>query len=170
MKTIEDYRRDSYKPVEWEDQVKDSQSGDVLVEGTPVSAENLGNLETGVILSHLDIGLLTTFAMQMANWNQKEIEKYKKQRLLQGRGAIANNISDDGYFRNSEPFTTVSLDGFAQINAPDYDVIITPTSASDMGAIGNLEVYDKTQNGFKVRMTGSAKSVSFIWTLVNPGV
>lgn len=169
MENIKDYRDRTYAPTEWEDEVRD-EDGNVLVNGTPIAEPTMSNLEIGILTSHYDIGLATLMALQIANWNQKEIEKYKKQRLLQGRGAIANNISDDGYFRNSEPFTTVSLDGFAQINAPDYDVIITPTAASDMGAIGNLEVYDKTQNGFKVRMTGSAKSVSFIWTLVNPGV
>lgn len=33
--------------------------------------------------------------------------------------------------------------------------------------ITNLEVYDKASNGFKVRNLGSAKSVSFTWTIIN---
>lgn len=168
--SVKDYRDRSYVPTEWEDQVVDKDSGDVLVEGTPVAEVTLGNLETGVMLSHFDIGLVATLALQMANLNQKELEKYKSQRILQGRETISNNISDDGYFRSSEPFKTVSLDGFPQINAPNYDVGITPISSDDMGAVGKLEVYDKTQNGFKVRMTGSAKTVSFLWTLINPNV
>lgn len=168
--SVKDYRDQSYVPTEWEDQVVDSESGDTIVEGTPVAEVTLGNQETGIMLSHFDIGSMALFALQMASHNQQELEKYKKQRLLQGRETISNSISDDGYFRSSEPFKTVSLDGFAQINAPNYDVLLTPVSADDMGAVGNLEAYDKTQNGFKVKMTGSAKTVSFLWTLINPNV
>lgn len=40
------------------------------------------------------------------------------------------------------------------------------TSADDIGKV-NLEVYDKASNGFKVRNLGSAKSVSFTWTIIN---
>lgn len=162
--------RKDYERTHWEDRVIDENTGQVLVEGTPVDETNMNNIEDGIELSHSEVGLLATLALQMINLNQQEIEKYKKQRLLQGRETISSNISDDGYFRSSEPFKTVSLNGFAQINAPDYDVLITPTSADDMGAVGELIVYDKTQNGFKVRMTGSAKSVSFLWTLINPNV
>lgn len=168
--SVKEYRDQSYEPTQWEDQVIDEQTKEVLVDGTPVAETTLGNIETGVLLSHLDVGLAAVFALELANLNQKEIEKYKKQRILQGRETISNNESNDGYFRTSEPFKTVSLNGFSQINAPNYDVLITAKSSDDMGSVGNLEVYDKTQNGFKVRMTGSAKTVSFLWTLVNPNV
>src|SRR5690625_4931672 len=130
----------------------------------------MGNIETGILLSHLEIGLVAKMAMQLATLNQTEIEKYKKQRILQGKETITNTESDNGYFRSDEPFKTISLDGFPQINAPNYDVMITHLSSDNEGAAGNLVVYDKTQNGFKVKMTGSAKSVSFLWTLINPTV
>lgn len=167
--TVKDYRDQSYVPTEWEDQVVEKGSGNVLVEGTPVAETTLGNMEAGIMLSHFDVGLLAAMAMQMGNLNQLELEKYKKQRILQGRETISNSISDNGYFRTSEPFKTVSLKGFPQINAPNYDVLLTPTS-TDLGSVGFLEAYDKTQNGFKVKMTGSAKTVSFLWTLINPNV
>lgn len=165
---IKQYRDQPYEPTQWEDQVIDDATKEVLVPGTPVDEVRLGMLETGVLISHLDVGLAALMAMQLADLNQKEIEKYKKQRILQGRETISNNVSDNGYFRSSEPFTTVSLNGFAQLNAPDYEVVLTPTN--DSGDVGQLIAYDKTQNGFKVKMTGSAKSVSFLWTLINPNV
>lgn len=167
---IEELRNVNYEPTHWEDRVIDDATGDPIVEGTPVDETNLNNIEAGVLLSHYDIGLLAMFAMQQANLNRLEVEKYKKQRLQQGKATINNSVSDNGYFRSSEPFATISLNGFSQINAPDYDVLISPIAADDMGAIGDLEVYDKTQNGFKVKMTGSAKTVSFLWTLINPNV
>lgn len=156
-----------YEPTEWEDRVKD-QNGNVLVEGTPVNEVNLNNIEAGILLAHYDIGLLAEFLAQQTRLNNLEIQKYKNQRLLQGQATITGS-SSNGYFRDSEPFVQVSLNGFAQINAPNYDVIVTPISG-DSGLVGRLEVYDKTQNGFKVKMTGSASSVTFLWTLINPAV
>lgn len=168
MQSIKEYREHSYDPTEWEDEVIDSESGDTLVEGTPISEVHLGNMESGIMLSHYDIGLVANMAMQLAALNQKEIDKYKNQRLMQGKDSISNTESDDGYFRSDEPFKSISLDGHAQINAPDYDVKLTPLD--NHGDVGELIAYDKTQNGFKVKMTGSAKSVTFLWTLINPNV
>lgn len=156
-----------YEPTEWEDRVKD-QKGNVLVEGTPVNEVNLNNIEAGILLAHYDIGLLAEFLAQQTRLNMLEIQKYKNQRLLQGQATISGTASNE-YFRDFEPFVLVSLTGFAQINAPNYDVIVTPISG-DAGLVGRLEVYDKTQNGFKVKMTGSASSVTFLWTLLNPSV
>lgn len=163
---IKEYREQSYEPTHWEDQVIDQETKEVIVEGTPVDEVHLGNLETGMLLAHLDIGAAVLMAMQFADLNRKEIEKYKKQRILQGQATITAPPSN-GYFRDSDPFVTVAIDGFPQINAPNYDVLLTPV-AGDVGLIGELIAYDKTQNGFKVKMTGSAKSVTFLWTVLNP--
>jgi hypothetical protein len=94
-----------------------------------------------------------------------ELDKYKKLRFQQGTATITG-VSSNGYFRDNEPFIQVTLTGYAQINAPNYAVVLDVISAN--GDYGQLIVYDKTQNGFKVKMTGSASSVTFIWTLLNP--
>lgn len=114
------------------------------------------------------IGVNSIFNSQMIGTLSKEIEKYKKQRFIQGQATITAPKAN-GYFRDSDPFVTVSINEFAQINAPNYDVLVTPIRG-DVGLIGNLVVYDKTRNGFKVKMTGSAKSVTFLWTILNPNV
>lgn len=162
------HRTRTYEATVWEDRVLDEATGQVIVEGTPVDEENMNNIEAGILVAHYDVGLLAAFLAQQTTLNKLEIEKYKKQRLLQGQATIAGS-SSNGYFRDSEPFVQVSLTGFAQINAPNYDVIVTPISG-DSGLVGRLEVYDKTQNGFKVKMTGSASSATFLWTLINPTV
>ena len=94
-----------------------------------------------------------------------EIDKYKKLRFQQGVATITG-VNSNGYFRDNEPFIQVALTGYAQINAPSYAVVIDVISS--IGDYGQLIVYDKTQNGFKVKMTGSASSVTFMWTLLNP--
>lgn len=166
--SIPDLRNQSYDPIEWEDRVVDSATGNVLVEGTPVNEVNLNRMESGLMVALYDIGAALLASLQDVNANRLELGKYRNQRILQGQATITGTAAN--YFRDAEPFVLVSLTGYAQINSPDYDVVITPLSASDMGAIGNLTVYDKTQNGFKVKMSGSATSVTFMWTLLNPRV
>lgn len=162
-------RDEVYEPLEWEDRVIDQQTGDVLVPGTPVSEVNLNRMESGILTSHYDVGLAAVAALQLAGALRQELEKLRQQHFLQGKATITAAASK-GYFRDAEPFVEVSPGGFPQINAPAYDVLITPVSSSDLGRVGDLIVYDKTQNGFKVRMTGSASSVTFMWTLINPRV
>lgn len=161
-------RKKNYDPIEWEDRVLDSVTGEILVYGTPVNEVNLNNMETGILTSHYDVGLIALMALQMVNTNTLEIKKIKNQRLLQGRATINNTEVDNGHFRSADPFVLVPLKGYEQINAPDYDVVLTVLD--DKRDAGTLVAYDKTRNGFKVRFTGSAKSVSFIWTLVNLNV
>ena len=96
-----------------------------------------------------------------------ERERFNKQTLRQGRATITNT-SHNGYFKTADAFVVVSIGGFAQITT-DYDVNISLVSG-DSGLVGDLVVYDKTLNGFKVKMTGSAPLASFIWTLINKGV
>ncbi|MGG3677477.1 signal transduction protein [Heyndrickxia faecalis] len=158
----------TYERRTWQDQIKDS-NGNIIQQGTPFSAGQMNNIYEGLDLSHLSIGLLTLSAMQLANLNKQELQKYKNQRLLQGQATITNSDTST-YFRSSDPLATIALPGYQQINAPNYHVTFDIISADDVGRVGELIAYDKTQNGFKVKMTGSAKTVSFLWTLINPNV
>lgn len=94
-----------------------------------------------------------------------EQERMNKQALLQGQATISGG-THNGYFRTASAFASIAFGGYGQKNAPNYEVILTPVSG-DLAMIGDLVAYDKTQNGFKVKMTGSAPSVTFIWTLIN---
>lgn len=163
--------RDEYKRTEWEDRVVDDKTGEVIVEGTIYDETNMNNIETGIEIALNDSGVLTAHIMQQLMSHQKELDKIKNQRIAQGNATIKNTVSDNGYFRKDEPFVSISLDGYDQINAPDYDVLLTAKSPNEaLGSVGKLIAYDKTRNGFKVKMTGSADSVSFLWTLINPRV
>ena len=168
MPTIEDYRDRPYEPVEWEDRVVDESTGDVLVPGTPVNEVNLGRIESGIMRALYDLGLANAESIQIAAAVAGEVDKYRRQRLLQGQAIITS--SGGKYFRDSDPHVLVSLPtgSLPQINAPSYDVQLSVLDADDFGSIGELIVYEKAQNGFKVRMTGTATSVVFMWTLLNP--
>jgi hypothetical protein len=72
--------------------------------------------------------------------------------------------------RNTEPYVLVNIPGFPMLDAGDYDVNATIESASDLMAVGEIIVYDKQANGFKLKITGSADNIQIRWTLINPDI
>ncbi|UZH06414.1 signal transduction protein [Heyndrickxia coagulans] len=124
----------AYERRTWQDQIKDS-SGNIIQQGTPFSAGQMNNIYDGLDLSHLNIGLLALSAMQLANINKQELQKYKNQRLLQGQATITNSDTS-GYFRSSDPFVSIALSGYQQINYPNYTVLVEVLSADDPGRVG----------------------------------
>jgi len=59
---------------------------------------------------------------------------------------------------------------YAVPNAPDYQVHVDVVSASDLNQVGNVEVFDRQANAFKIRFSGSADSVVVNWSIINPEV
>jgi hypothetical protein len=74
--------------------------------------------------------------------------------------------SNDGWLINSRPYVYIAL----PYTMPDanYAVDIEVTSATNIDAIGTLRVYNKTTNGFRIEMSGSADNVKLYWTLHYP--
>lgn len=72
--------------------------------------------------------------------------------------------------RNTQPYILVSIPGFPMLDAGDYDVNVTIESASDVMSVGEIIVYDKQSNGFKLKITGSADNTQLRWTLMNPDI
>jgi len=68
-------------------------------------------------------------------------------------------------YYNTRPSTSIVFPGYAAVDAPDYDVVLTPLSYDGNGA--GLEVTERGQNGFTVGLTGEADNVRFRWTMVN---
>lgn len=276
-----------YEKITWYDRVVD-QNGQVIQEGTPLSAANMNRMEAGIDLAANTVGALVAEALTQINALKKELDKWQNQKLVQGTVYIYNKYVIEGciisamtnsrylqisrtgtytpgdasrvyvdgklvlipdeqmiamvpmgdgvsakdyyayidydsaagrykvYLRESSqvpagklllykvtvpatdqntdlsavtitsvrrieqgnvyyasaPYAIVSLpsSAYAQINYPDYDVHVTVEDASDMDRVGQVIVYDKTANGFKLRHTGAADNVKVRWTILNPNV
>lgn len=158
-----------YIKRQWQDEIRD-QNGNIIQQGTPLSASNFNRLEAGIDLGGNTVGAMVVQALQEIGVIKKERDKDANQRLIQGQATVTGNITDD--MPSAYPFVLVSLPAtaYSQLNAPNYDVILTVLSADDPGLVGQLTAFDKTQNGFKVQYTGTAKTVTFMWTLVNPNI
>ena len=71
----------------------------------------------------------------------------------------------NGDYATRRPKVLARLQNYENFGAPMIHRI-----AEAYGEKINLEVYDKASNGFKVRNLGSAKSVSFTWTIINTNI
>lgn len=78
-------------------------------------------------------------------------------------------VINNNYIRSSEPFCTVALPGYPVMNN-DYGVYVVVDEASDALRVGDIVVYDKQPNGFKLKITGDSDNVKIRWTLINPNL
>ncbi len=138
-----------------------------IQKGTPLSQSNLNKMTDGISFAHSVIGAVAAEALRQAGLAHDNRKVDFEKRFLQGEATISGSPGE--YFSSTYPFVLVPIPSgteHVQTNAPHYDVTLCVTSADDIGKV-NLEVYDKASNGFKVRNLGSAKSVSFTWTIIN---
>lgn len=134
-----------YNKTTWQDHVVDPETGQVIQEGTPESATNFNNMETGIFAND-SVGSVL----------MQEVMQHKRLLAdLEGEiGEVTLTNSQEYPFNNSE--ITVSLSKAR--DTLNYRVDIEIVSA--VGFPGKIEVYDKQLNGFKIKFTGSATSVT----------
>ncbi|NPV89828.1 MAG: hypothetical protein HPY50_03510 [Firmicutes bacterium] len=133
-----------YNLKQWQDHIVDELTGEVIQEGTPVSATNLNNMETGILGADGFASVLIQQAMQFKR-NIADLEGELRELSL------TNTLKYP--FNDSE--ITVAL--FKERDTLNYRVLTEVLSSN--GIVGDIKVYDKALNGFKLRYTGSATNV-----------
>lgn len=133
-----------YDKTDWLDEVRD-QDGNILQEGTPLSARNMNRIENGIYEANLLATMLSQYNMQQ----KRALEDFEGE-----IGQVALTNSETFPFNNS--IKTIALQ--KQRNNLNYRVITEVISAD--GEVGNVIVTDKQLNGFKIAFTGSAKNVT----------
>lgn len=133
-----------YQRTKWLDEVKDEQTGEPIQEGTDQSAAHFNNMEEGISDASVAAALLliaTGDLQQQTTTERHVVEMTNKQ---------------------SYPFNdsakTISL--AVTRDSTDYTVDVD-VQAHD-GNVGDVRIYDKQTNGFKVAYEGSAKSATLI--------
>lgn len=135
----------AYKKTDWIDHVVDQSTGEVIQEGTKQSAGNFNNMETGIFANDAGSSVLT----------QEVLQHKRLLSDLEGEiGQVTLTNSQEYPFNNSDK--TVSL--LKARDTLNYRVDVEIMSA--VGFAGDIEVYDKQLNGFKIKFTGSASSVT----------
>lgn len=131
-----------YRNTRWIDEVKDQDTEEVIQEGTPQSAGNFNNMEHGISDAHLAAALLIIQSGLTADQVATE-EK-----------AVTLSNSQSYPFNNSTQ--TIALSRVR--NFTDYTVEAEITDHD--GNVGDVRIFDRMLNGFKVAYDGSAKSAT----------
>jgi hypothetical protein len=131
----------AYKGTSWQDHVVDQQTGEVIQQGTPQSATNFNNMEEGILAAN-ELGAV--LAQQVAH-NTRILAD------LEGEiGEVVLTNTQEYPFNDSAK--TVALT--KPRDTLNYWVVVEVISADGMS--GDIRIYDKQVNGFKVAFTGSA--------------
>lgn len=134
-----------YVPSTWLDEVVDSQTSEVIQEGTPLDAEHFNHMEQGIHNNALMLAVL----LEAVKDNSRAISSTSGEEKT-----VTLNNSKDFYFNNS--VQTVALSTMR--STTDYRVETEIQGKVDN--VGDIVVFDKQMNGFKIAYTGSARSVT----------
>lgn len=160
-----------HKQVEWKDHVTEFPSrrilnenpdgtvdvekaqGEVIQQGTPQSATNFNNLENGVQDAHIGFAVFMQYFMQFDREAKEKATNYESEFLNEIQTvALKNNKSYP--FNNSQE--TISLN--TNRKTLNYDTSWEIVNAD--GNVGDIKIFDKQLNGFKIAFDGSAKNVT----------
>lgn len=133
-----------YNQTKWLDKVVDSDSGEIIQEGTNQSAGNFNNMENGIQDASVAAAMLLIAAGQI----NAELAVEEK--------TITLTNTQSYPFNNSQK--TVSLSITRTTTAYTVDVEISDHD----GDVGDVIISDKLLNGFKVRFDGSATNATVI--------
>lgn len=133
-----------YNATKWLDKVVDVDSGEVIQTGTDQSAANFNNMESGITDASVATAMLLIAAGELQS--QTEIERHIVE--------LKNTASYP--FNNSAK--TVSL----AITRDNTDYTVDVDIQDHTGNVGEIQIYDKQLNGFKVKYDGSAESATLI--------
>lgn len=135
----------SYNPTSWQDDIYDQETGELIQEGTPMSRTQFYNMETGILGNNILGAYLLQHVMQQQRSLNDLVGEIKEVTLT-------NSL--DYPFNNSA--TTIALEH--ERDNLTYRVGVEVVEAD--GLVGDILVYDKALNGFKIRYTGSARNVT----------
>lgn len=129
----------SYTPTMWRDDVPGIQ------DGTPIDETNLNNMEGGINAAEL---LAEYLAEVLLKTNAKVNN-------LDGE-VITVTLTNTGDFYTNNSVKTITLG----TRRDTLDYIVSAEIQGDTTNVGDVVIYDKQTNGFKVKYTGSAASAT----------
>lgn len=135
-------------------------AGEVIQQGTPMSAANFNNMETGIHAANVAAIMAMNaarLAMEVADSNvvikDVELTNTLAYPFNDSQTTIALEAAEERHNTNYVVFAIIG-DCVAEGGAVDDQVI------NNAGIAGNIVISSKMVNGFKVEYTGSADNVS----------
>ena len=131
-----------YRNTQWIDEVKDQDTEEVIQEGTPQSAGNFNNMEHGISDAHLAAALLIIQSGLTAD-----------QVATEEKTVTLTNTQRYPFNSSTQTIALSTVRNFA-------DYTVEAEIADHEGNVGEVRIFDRMLNGFKVAYDGSAKSAT----------
>lgn len=130
-------------------------SGEVMQQGTYQDANHFNQIEETLSAHDIAINLILNHAKQQ-EWNQDDI----RAAVSSETGTVTLTNSARFPFNNSQK--TVAL----KTARPNAQYVVVAQIAASNGNVGEIEVSDILENGFKLAFTGSATSVTVKYKII----
>lgn len=134
--------------------------GEELQEGTPQSATNFNHAENGIHDAHIAAAIFIQYYRQEYDRKTAEIDgrlDEHDEEFSAEVGTVTLTNTNSGFFAFNNSGSTVALTKTRK--TMNYDITTEVTSFTG-GQLGEVVIYDKQLNGFKLKFTGSAKNVT----------
>lgn len=131
-----------YTKTNWQDEVVDSDTGETIQQGTLQSAKNFNNMENGIDDASIASAILIRELAE--NIHNESVDEYDV------------TLENKAKFPFNDSGKTIALKNAKSRN----DYTVEAVAENDNGTVGDIVVYDKLLNGFKVKYTGSKKSAT----------
>lgn len=131
-----------YTKTNWQDEVVDADTGETIQQGTLQSAKNFNNMENGIDDASIASAILIRELAEKVH--NDAVDEYDVT-LINTMTFPFNNSGKTVALKNAKSHSDYSVDAVAE---------------NDNGTIGDIVIYDKLLNGFKVKYTGSAKTAN----------
>lgn len=129
----------TYEATQWLDDVPGIQ------EGTPQDEQHFNNMECGINGANL----FNEFLAEVVGKQQKRLDDVDGEVIT-----VTLTNTQDFYANNSAKTIPLS------VRRDTLNYMVTPEIQGDTINVGDIVIYDKQVNGFKVKFTGSAKTVT----------
>lgn len=133
-----------YKHTRWHDDVKDVDTGELIQPGTDQSAANFNNMEDGISDANTASALLLIAHGLLVQ--ETSVEKHTL------------SMTNTANYPFNSSAQTVSL----QTTRNSIDYTVEAEIREHSGNVGDVRIYAKQLNGFKVMYEGSAESATII--------
>ena len=131
----------------------------VMQQGTPQSATNFNHMENGIHDAHVAAAIFMQYQMHYVEAREKEVDErldHHDAEFSAETGAVTLNNTNKVFFGFNNSGTTVALKTVRKTMNYDLDIEVVEVAG---GQVGDVIVYDKQLNGFKLKFEGSAKTV-----------
>ena len=112
--------------------------------------------ENGIHDAHIAAAIFIQYSRHKADEVDGRLDEHDEEFSAEV-GTVTLTNTNSGFFAFNNSGSTVALTKTRK--TMNYDITIEVTSFSG-GQLGEVEIYDKQLNGFKLKFTGSAKSVT----------